>query len=169
MREGKDITLSDIVTASDPAEALKELKVEQENNMSEDKTISDIVCLFKLAKILKELGVEQDSVFFWYTDGLNKEVQQKTDYISGVYGYGGKEDYFCSAFTASELGIMLPAYIPGHGHLSTVKSLPDTDMTSWKVIYFDILSERIKITDFREADARAAMLIHLIREGKVEL
>jgi len=122
--------------------------------------IKDQVCSFELAKKLKELGVKQESYFYWYTDGLNRRIEIKTDYIRGVYGYGGSTDAVYSAFTVAELGEMLPD--------RTYKDdstywLWCGKMLAWEVSYRTSENEFLAyVEEETEAPARAKMLVYLI-------
>jgi len=122
--------------------------------------IKDQVCSFEFAKKLKELGVKQESYFYWYTDGLNRRIETETDYIRGVYGYGGSADAVYSAFTVAELGEMLPNHI--HKDSSTYW-LWYGKMHAWEVSYCTSDDEFLAyVEEETEASARAKMLVYLI-------
>lgn len=105
------------------------------------------LCSLELSKRLKELGVKQESYFCWWqADNL--------------------ENY--SAFTASELGEILPK--------GTV--LTNGNKTFWEIcINIPIAENRLhfnkfvsdKIKTVNEADARATMIIYLLENNLMEL
>ncbi len=66
------------------------------------------VTSLKLSKKLKELGVKQESWFLWELDDT-KEEWVLTDQDKAFYSE--REDRSVSAFTASELGEMLPSIV----------------------------------------------------------
>jgi len=122
--------------------------------------LTDQVCSLELAKKLKELGVAQKSYFYWYTDGRNTCVETKTDYVRGVYGYGGDKDAVYSAFTVSELGEFLPDHIYED---DSTYWLWCGKMSSWEVSYRSGDGENwIYVEEKTEADARARAIIYLI-------
>ena len=115
--------------------------------------LSNLVHNIDIAIKLKELGVTQDSYFYWYTDGTNEIVNEKTDYIQGVYGYGGKNDAKYSAFSVVELGEMLP------NKFHTYKN--DLAGILW-VCKAENSQSLVEVTGLSEADAKGKMLILLI-------
>lgn len=124
--------------------------------------LKDIVCSLEHAKRLKELGVKQDSLFYWdawYVGGKFRNA----DLAASRMGYENNETLSCenySAFTASELGEMLPAMI------STIR---ETD-GHWSFVHGDNISIDIKsFPIYKEVDARAQLLIHLIENGLIEV
>ena len=118
------------------------------------------VCSLELSKQLKSLGVKQDSLFFW--------IREKLKLVTDInYPPSGKELFYnegfvndmtvCySAFTVAELGEMLPIYC-------TIQRTA----TSWLGSYTDEMNCHIKKDD-TEANARAKMLIYLIKQGLVK-
>jgi len=120
--------------------------------------IKNQVCSLELAKQLKELGFNQDSLFCWieFPDGKttvqyieilrNKNAWANTYAIrKGIY----------SAFTVAELGEILPKKV------------------NWKMLYYkDVWN--LDFGDYRvgektEADARASMLIYLLKNKLITL
>ncbi len=72
------------------------------------------VCSLKLSKKLKKLEVKQESVWMWVKYELFKKPQLwRSDLATDVKitCLSGKREYAYSAFTATELGKRLPAYI----------------------------------------------------------
>jgi len=124
--------------------------------------LQDQVCSFELAKKLKELGVKQGSLFYWYTDGLNFQVDIKTDYIRGVYGYSGKQDEMYPTFTVAELGEMLPNFCSSY-------QMPEPHTSSSISLWYCGAKEtELSQVAETEADARAKMLIYLIENNLME-
>lgn len=69
--------------------------------------LEDQVTSLELSKRLKELGIKQESYFQWATDiGKNFFVYNEESYP--IYADYPKPTIICSAFTASELGEILP-------------------------------------------------------------
>ena len=105
------------------------------------------------SKRLKELGLEQDSVWYWvllegYFDYKLVQKGFNSDLSKTIY-------HACSAFTVAELGELLPDWAD-----FTQKHYNSTSKETWYRCY---TKKRITlIDDFKEADARARMLIHLI-------
>ncbi len=107
---------------------------------------------------MKELGFEQDSLFYWWGDknGKNLKPTIRMDLLSeDIIPIGLKKGY-CSAFTGSELGELLP---------NGVASGKNCDIAFWKC--FDEGDENFMRKGGKyfecdtEADARAKMLIYL--------
>jgi hypothetical protein len=96
----------------------------------------------ELSKELKELGVKQDSWFYWVcTENANHAIEE--DCEAKHYSFSW------SAFTVAELGEMLPEIGKWR--------MPWKHKNKW---YSDI---DISNGEFTEADARAKLLIHLIK------
>ena len=113
-------------------------------------TLESQVASLELCKRLKELGVKQESYFIWIESLHENRIVQSSNTPH-------ETRIICSAFTSAELGEMLPSMTPS--------KLADTSVTErrWSCgMYPD---------DFRaqtEADARAAMLIYLIKQKLVK-
>lgn len=134
--------------------------------------LNDQVCSLELAQKLKKLGVEQDSMFAWcdiggwnihsfFSPSAEGNRQATIEATGGI-----------SAFTAPELGEMLPAYmrILGQGCFDFCcrKVLGSNE---WEVAYqkweFPRFQKSKFLTSFiapSEADARATLLVFLITE-----
>jgi hypothetical protein len=123
-----------------------------------------------LSKQLMEMGVKQDSEFYWEMTGDNittgrpewtlRRGRFRTDFKTDQYSF--------SAFTVAELGEILPF------SFCAVRTKPGE---LWRLIYHDSRMEytggakgfRLDEYDSNtEADARAKMLIHLIKKGIVK-
>lgn len=121
------------------------------------------VCSLELAKKLKELGVKQESLFYWVKENRLVYKTQTGFYLEN--GAGFSNDLFneleiynatFSAFTVAELGEMLP---------SAMTLTRKTVENSWRYpsLNGDSLYEKT------EADARAKMLIYLIKNNFITI
>ncbi len=114
------------------------------------------LCSFEQSKKLKELGVLQNGLFWFYDDkkdynqiGCSLISEEITNILKKHF------DYY-SAFTVSELGVMLPNYM---------SSYRDEDKT-----YYTGIEEGLNISFGKtEAESRATCLIHLIETGKLKI
>jgi hypothetical protein len=123
------------------------------------------VCSVELARKLKELGVRQNSHFWWSRSWI--ETGNSLDWKVCRFGETFNETTRCSAFTAAELGEMLP-----HDNASQRKDMrrknPEGLLKQWTAYY--LLEDGSKMVFERgntEADARAKLLIHLIENKLV--
>lgn len=129
------------------------------------------VSSLELSKKLKELGVKQESLFYW---SGNPGVEYKLHNSDcGHRPETGGNDMFCSAFTSSELGEMLPEVING-GLLSTRRCNEGwyaryEDLNNSIVIPNNIPKPFIGEYHETEANCRAKMLIYLIENGLIKL
>ena len=137
--------------------------------------IQDQVCTIEQAKKLKELGVEQKSLFFWYED----------EKLGGVFRSVGmmlnSTEYNYSAFTAAELGVMLPNTLPvtdsslvEHQKFYLLRQLfPCEDCegynTDYEAVTHDLEYDGTFFSSKGETEAisRAAMLIYLIENNLI--
>ena len=116
------------------------------------------VCSLELAKELKKLGVKQESL--WYWKDFNGKHTMESDLELVDYNLRDSNMFsFHSAFTVAELGELLPSHF-----------------ISWKVQKNYYISEQLQSVKDRinktifstvEVNARAKMLIYLIKEGLV--
>ncbi len=127
--------------------------------------IEDQVVSLELATRLKELNVKQDSYFYWY-------YYNRTDWKVEPHGQLPSFAFPCdenciSAFTASELGKMLPKYIKAE----TLLPEPNDKIAKFYLCYdengypsYDFYENEISpgYKKENEANARAKMLIYLI-------
>lgn len=104
------------------------------------------VSTLESSKILNELGVPQRSLFYW-TIGDNYFIAQSR--LNGL-GY--------SAFTVAELGELLPPQYYGSKSFTT----PHIHYSYYK-------NELMPFTLGTEAEARAKMLIYLIKNKLMEV
>lgn len=135
------------------------------------------VCSLELSKRLKELGFKQESLFYWYQIDENHalyKVHVKTKSKEGlkalklgdlVYGRDPYEK-MCgefihySAFTVAELGEMLPSSVKDY-YWKYEKNWYE-NCIQYQDDNFHIIAE---INDKNEANARAKMLIYLLKNG----
>lgn len=130
--------------------------------------ISKQVCTLEQAKRLNELGVVQGKSIFYYDCGGGTCRLCFADKNEGDGYYEALSCY--SAFTGAELGVMLPNK---HGHCET-RSYYDDHIGGWFSDYRVIKTDGPHIDwslaaeteGDTEAEARAALVIHLI-ENKI--
>lgn len=120
--------------------------------------LKSLVTNLELSRKLKEAGVKQDSLFYWNGSIISRDLMLK-DKKDEVITKG----YIYSAFTAGELGELLPnGYFTtrlGHGW-SAFWTDNTPDYLDWKD---KIVGEKT------EADARAKMLLYLIKHKLITL
>lgn len=139
-------------------------------------TIEQQTCSLELAKKLKELGVKQESYFFWAysrkraNHHCTGKHHPRTECLSRAFPFslvsylekrnleGGRteKDWF-SAFTAAELGELLPN--------NTIHYSKDGD--AWCCLYDNNLQDGHGEFGRTEAEARAKMLIYLVDKKKL--
>lgn len=123
------------------------------------------VCNLELSKRLKELGVEQESLFVWTTAFMMDREHQRVfvEYIDTFLDRSIKgEQIICSAFTAAELGTLLPDGVMD-------KRKFDGRWYSYMENPNVLGQASIGEDSESEADARAKMLIYLLEKGLVKL
>lgn len=135
--------------------------------------LEDQVVDLDLSKKIAELGVPQNSLFYWIKDF---DFGQGWSLMGEGYFYGMNYDAGCfkmcdyyreryelySAFTASELGELLPTAIDGKSIFT------DRFHDLWLVGYADIYEDDVPFMP-NEVDARAMLLIHLLQNGLYKL
>jgi hypothetical protein len=145
------------------------------------------VVSIEIAKKLKSLNVKQESLFYWHN------IDSIPSVICEHYPPDRSGDFWVSAFTVGELGIMLPKAICiktedeekkifSNFRLVTGRSLifeEENAAEFWSVNYicdttnqfrnflFDALLSK-PIYDKNEANARALMLIYLLESGAIK-
>lgn len=113
------------------------------------------VCSLDLAKKLKELGVKQSSIFYWI-----KEHEPYVWYNSSNYPMNTLK-FFYSAFTVAELGELIRK-------AKVILLSTTTDKITCLSAHSDC-SIWVQIKDINEANARAKMLISLIKKKIITL
>lgn len=122
--------------------------------------IEDQVCSLELAKRLRELCMKQESLFCWGNPMDKYSIFHNWERFQEHYLI---ENECYSAFTAPELGELLPYEIHDH-YLHIHKCFVDT----WECVYLHDLLELKQIPLFKSiksenlVDCLAKMLIHLI-------
>jgi hypothetical protein len=129
--------------------------------------LEQVVCL-KLAKELKKLEVKQDSVWVWTWVDWNEETEWviiSQDSAARI----NKETF--SAYTVAELGEILPGEIREIvGKVPVNPYFLDCGKVDYEHSYYvryirhDISDTRFITHGYNEIDARAEMLIYLIKE-----
>lgn len=128
----------------------------------------------ELAKQLKSLNVKQESLYYWNCNTSGPTLWNE-DYLNQKEWKHPLDIY--SAYTASELGEMLPESIPGDVEeiqcrcpnevKLNIRKVWDGGKEVWRVHYADPMKHHQKancrpILSTNEADARAKMLIYLL-------
>ena len=118
-----------------------------------------------LSRKLKELGVKQESLFYW---SRSTHFNQYELLLGGHSVFETADtEHKISAFTVSELGEMLPSVIHLGGTAKMVLVIGRTLGEQWRIDYRnEDLGKPITTIADTEANARAAMLCHLI-ESKI--
>lgn len=132
--------------------------------------LEEQLCSLDLAKRLKKLGVKQESTFWYEQDKEAGRNVWSKDWRLAFNNYSKPYDdkHICSAFSVAELGDMLPIKIAtGHRGISS-DLLGITKGTwengdRWQVMYYD---EKF-FNAPTEADARARMLIYLLKNNLI--
>ena len=125
--------------------------------------IEDQVCSLEHGKELKKLGVKQDSLYSYFQyDKWNVLLRETREIFSPSNECGcNKENLICSAFTDAELGEMLPLGV----HSMQIRTI-QKGITRWTCTSGDA-KNFIEAAD-TEADARAKMLIWLLKNNLIE-
>jgi len=130
-------------------------------------TLENLVCSLESAKRLKELGVPQKSLYYWQRGELTPTFNQHPPFTEYKWSLGADGEF--SAFTASELGEMLPSSVDGLLSYAGLR-LEKTDGNFWTVSYesFEnvVLMEKSAGT---LADAMAFMLIYLLENNLMKV
>lgn len=139
--------------------------------------LKDQVTNLELSKILKNLGVKQQSLFYWSKLSMQNEyhLEFRTNLETSEVILADCTDYI-SAYTVAELGSILPKEIPridkyNPFELSCEWRLHYCGEKMWHIIYesYDGAVKDFIIYDRKEADARAEMLIFLIKNGHIDV
>ena len=139
------------------------------------------VCRLESAKRLKKLGITQASFFKWTNEHEHPRGGYECNSVYRVYDHGqfsaGDSRTF-AAFTASELGILLPPFFPtfvhdnfrfSHCENYRVDTFPllDSGEEHEQTPAYIINKELVPIqAGGQEAESRALMLIYLL-ENKI--
>lgn len=136
--------------------------------------IENQVCNLELSRRLKEIVIKQYSLFYWADSSIVIGIDinlllynNKTRTLSGINNHWPDNDHseVSSAFTASELGELLPSVrILNQPSLNKKFNIPYWEICS----YLDNI-EHIKTGDNNLANSMAKMLIYLLENGLMEL
>ncbi len=125
-------------------------------------TLQEQVCTLEQAKRLKELGCEQNAYFTWY-EFLMKDNSLRYIISSDTKDAIGNNDW-CSAYAVAELGEMLTK---AFGYAKTIR-MPQVkaydEGLDWWHPYLKDNGNYISFP--AEAQARAALLIHILEQEK---
>jgi hypothetical protein len=124
--------------------------------------LEDQVCSLDLAKKLKDFGVKQDSLFSYVNiDGKGEHFVYFIENFPEACEYEGEP---ISAFTVAELGEIISKKSDYFDLFCTISDI------GYKIYEkYDSNSTEPLIFEFKEADARAKMLIFLIEKGDVKV
>ncbi len=136
------------------------------------------VVSLELAKKLKDLGVKQESLFYWNRPIFKENLSDMDElkYQSFYEENNGKGWYHYSAYTVAELGEILPICFEideVYHHL--VCEPCDKGIRRWDINYmhYDDIGNRcfnkISSREDTEADARAEILIYLLKNNLLKL
>ena len=132
------------------------------------------VCSLELAKKLKELGVKQEGIFWWITYGNKEtgfeEVLETHEFCCDCNCPEKLNEPNYSAFTATELGEMLPNSLDKKKWKKWNNNLLISKYENgWIFEYVagDCFGEGVKCKAKTEADARAKMLIYLLENNLI--
>lgn len=141
--------------------------------------LEDQVCSLELSKRLKELGVKQESLWYWCPKHTVNAVLNKgechlitVETVKRLEKYEAYKYDFISAFTVAELGEMLPKTIkdPQANWNLEIELYDGCSSLNYESYYatheWKLLDNGI--TDTTEANARAKMLIYLIKNKRME-
>ena len=113
--------------------------------------LKNIVCDFEYAEKLAELGIQRESLFGFCSDKRSISFSHKP--------------YAClNTYTVTELGEML---VNSGWCGSSLDMSHNGD--SWVLEFWDFESNKINLTDEKEANARAKLLIWLIENDHVNV
>lgn len=131
-------------------------------------TLADQVTSLELSERLKELGVRQESLFF-YVFRRDASILLTPDAEENKLV---TPNFVWSAFSAAELGELLPYYIEYQDgdigwepELILSKEINETKQTYWTVNYGAFICKE----DDNLSNAMAKMLIHLIENNHVKV
>ena len=140
-------------------------------------TLEQMCCSLEPSIKLKELGVPQNSVFYWTDEDIILMPGYDKWKITNAKGLYQPAKYI-SAFTSGELGEMLPYAIKKQDILYFLEQSKrtsghnyDSPIAFIEVAYVSISAGAIAlpIQEKTEADARAAMLIYLLKNKLINL
>jgi len=123
------------------------------------------ICSLEHAKKLKELGVKQESEWIWAI--MNIGAGQSAYIYNTVGDKGYYRDVEYSAYTVAELGELLPENVLNK-NCSIYLDMSKID-NDWYINYrAGCIRADISMVGVTEADARALMLIYLLRNKLIK-
>lgn len=125
-------------------------------------SITAQVCSLPLARKLRELGVPQESFFEWvYADDFEPHVAMRDEYPMGLES--------CAAYTAAELGELLPERIVVGDQELGLEITRQGD--EWECCYNHERAADCRYMKMERslADALASLLAHLLESGLLTL
>jgi hypothetical protein len=147
------------------------------------------VCSLPLAKRLKELGVEQKSTWYWNTIYMgepqlslyNKDTEGDGFFKCGVNAmdFPDISDFrkpYYSAFSGTELGILLPDYFifpntENKVKVSRVEEPMDNNIKNISYMQQGVGDKKIhmvcSVSNYSDVEARAIMLVYLLEHKLV--
>lgn len=128
--------------------------------------IESQVCALEYSKRLDELGIKKKSIFVW--EYFNNQCYAVRFIPNAVVPGDFSNVKWFKAYTASELGEMLPYEIHGK---SLIIEKCYSNLWSLKYTDKDYLREQIlaEFNSKKQSDASAKMLIHLLENGLVKV
>jgi hypothetical protein len=127
--------------------------------------LEDQVTNLKLSKKLKELRVKQESLFYWYSNPYAYGEKSRWNLFYGKQEPLGIENE-TSAFTATELGVLLPKSIKAKDGVFWLQIEVQGVQDGWACQYRNIATKFGFVLKFFEdksmVNAMAKMLIYLI-------
>jgi hypothetical protein len=128
--------------------------------------IASLVCNLENAALLKTAGVKQASYFCY----ARARAIGESDYLTEWSTFMLPQNY-CAAFTAAELGTILPARINRHLQGSpdlTVRKVKRNGNDAWTAEYLDRGQPIASGEGRSEADAYAQLLFQCIGNGLLD-
>lgn len=139
--------------------------------------LEDQLCSIELAIKLRDIGIKQEGLCY-YIKVLEKYminekgIRSHEEYKWKIGHPNGYEESFdhCCAFTASEVGELLPDKLPCKSATADeFNYISQKGNGMYGVAYFNGRYSNPQFTDSNEANARALMLIHLIENDLLKL
>lgn len=138
--------------------------------------IKNQVCTLAQAKRLKELGVCQESIFSYFKAphhaGIcNTDMSTRHVWILSGNPYDQEDIELTAAFTVAELGVMLPDRFLYNGEQCFVDSTKYCNWKPWIAGVHTVWAHNKPVVAKKyipaetEAEARAALLIHLLESS----
>lgn len=149
-------------------------------------TDKEIFCPYHLAKRLKDMGINHPSRFYYVEGWKNSRMelledremimadQQRHAYKLKAESRQAEID-FIPAYTACELGNMLPKFLPYSKHYKYTDNIyleqlfPDGYSPDYECVYRRYLKKVYSGIGDSEAESRANLLIHLVENEVIDV